>query len=342
MKPLRKKVPTIKDVARVAEVSISTVSRVINNSSKISISTSKRVKKVIEELNYAPDNIARSLSRKKTNTIGVIMEDIQSLFFADIAKGVDEVLKKKNYSMFLTNTNFEEEAELKLTSLLIANKVDGIIIAPINDRSKSIEVLKKREVPFFLVNCRSYTQNLNWVSTDNIKGGYLATKYLLGLGHKRLMHIKGAGDQPSKDKFKGFKKAILEQKLKISDQVIIDEKAKTIQDGREIMENFIKQRGIKEIPSAIFAVNDNVALGVFQVFLSRGIKVPEDVSIVGYDDIDIAGYLSLTTIRQENYKMGLIAGSELISALESGENYITKQLLIEPKLIIRKSCQSVN
>ncbi|MBN2073669.1 MAG: LacI family DNA-binding transcriptional regulator [Actinobacteria bacterium] len=334
-----KAIPTIKDVARMAGVSISTVSRVMNKSPKISPGTSNKVMDIIRQLNYEPNNIARSLSRKKTNTIGVILEDIGNPFFAEIAKGVEETLKKNKYSMFLTNTNFEEELELKLTNLLLSNKVDGIIISPINDRSKSLEILKKRGVPFFLVNCRTLAEKFNWVTTDNVRGGYLATKYLIDLGYKRIMHIKGADDQPSKDKFRGFKKAVIEGKLRMSEQVVIDSKAKTSKDGINIMENYIRQKGIEGLPGAIFAVNDDVALGVLQVFSKKGVRVPEEVSLVGYDDIDIASYLFLTTVRQEKYKMGEIAASELISEMESGESYITKQLLMEPKLIVRNSCK---
>jgi LacI family transcriptional regulator len=337
MNKAKKGIVTIKDVAEMAEVSISTVSRVINKTAKISPKTTARVMEVIKELNYEPNNIARSLSKKKTNTIGVILEDIENPFFGKIAKGIEETLKKKNYSMFLTNTNFEEDAELRLTKLLLSNRVDGIIIAPVNEDSKSLEILGKRGIPFFLVNCRAINKKINWVSTDNIKGGYLATKHLLDLGHKRIMHIKGADDQPSKEKYKGFKNAILEKKLKVSDQVVIDSKAKTSKDGKKIIEHYIRQKGIEAIPRAIFTANDDVALGVLQIFSDKGIKVPEDISIVGYDNMNIASIISLTTIQQEKYKMGQVAASELLSEIESGEQYITRQLLIEPRLIIRKS-----
>jgi LacI family transcriptional regulator len=337
----KNKVPTIKDIAKIAGTSASTISRVINKNPRISSKTTEKVLKIIKQLNYQPNNIARSLSRKKTNTIGVILEKIENPFFAEIAMGIEETLKKNKYSMFLTNTNFEEEVELKLTNLLLANKVDGIIIAPISESSKSLEVLKRRGVPFFSVNCRALTEKFNWVTTDNIRGGYIATEYLLDLGHKKIMFLKGADDQPSKDRFEGFKRAIIKRNLRISNQIIINAKVGTSKDARELIENFIKQKGIKAIPSAIFAVNDDVAFGVLQTFSNKGINVPEDVSLIGYDDINIASYLSLTTIRQEKYKMGVIAATELIKEVESEENSVTKQLLIEPKLIVRKSCAPI-
>jgi len=332
------KIPTIRDIAKKSGVSISTISRVINNKSRVSERTRKRVLDVVKEFNYEPNNIARSLAKKKTNTIGVILEDILNPFFSEIAKGITETLKEKNYTMFLTDSNFEEEVELELTKTLLRNKVDGIIIALMNDKAKSLDLLKKRNIPFFSINCRAVRKKFDWVATDNFKGGYIATKYLLDLGHQKIMHIKGSDDQPSHDKYRGFRKAILDSNLKLSDQIIISGKARTSKDGKELIKKYIGKNGLHSLPSAIFAVNDDTALGILEILLKEGLKVPEDISIIGYDDIYIADYIGLTTIRQEKYRMGEIAASELLKKLENNEKDIIKQLSIEPKLIIRRSC----
>ena len=337
------KLPTIKDVAKIANVSISTVSRVINNKSIISENTKQKILKVIKEINYEPNYIARSLSKNKTNAIGVILEDIINPFFSEIAKGIEETLQKNNYIMLLTDSEFDVEKELQITKFLLRNRVDGVIIAPINNQSASLKLLQKMNIPFFAVNCRAIIENFNWISSDNLKGSYIATQYLIKLGHKKIMYIRGADDQPSKDKYLGFKKAVLENKLNLSDQIILNEKAKNEKDGRKIIKKYLEKRNSGELPSAIFATNDDVALGVLEVLSRENIKVPEDISLMGYDDIRISGYhsISLTTVRQEKFKMGQIATQELLSKIEHNEKDIVKKLLIEPKLIIRKSCREL-
>jgi len=330
---------TIRDIAKKAGVSISTVSRVLNKKSRVKEETRKKILYVIEKYNYQPNNIARSLSKKKTNTIGVILEDIINPFFSEIAKGISETLKDRNYTMFLTDSNFEEDSQYKLLKTLISNKVDGLIIALMNDRSQSVDLLQSNNIPFISINCRGISKKFDWVVTDNLKGGYLATKYLLDLGHKRIMHIKGQDDQPSDDKYRGFKKAITERGLKISNQIIIRGKAKTNVDGKTLIRKYIDNNGLMSLPSAIFAVNDDVALGVMEIINKEGLSVPDDLSIIGYDDINIADFIGLTTVLQEKFKMGEIAALELLRKLEKEkEKDIIKQVLIEPKLIIRRSC----
>jgi LacI family transcriptional regulator len=342
-KKIMEKLPTIKDVANIANVSISTVSRVINNKSIISENTRKKILKVIKEINYEPNYIARSLSKNKTNTIGIILEDIINPFFSEIAKGIEKTLQKNSYIMLLTDSEFDAENELQITKTLLRNRVDGIIIAPINNQSESLKLLQKMNIPFFAINCRAMVENFNWISSNNLKGGYIATQYLIKLGHKRIMYIRGADDQPSKDKYLGFKKAVLENKLNFADQIILNEKAKNEKDGRKIMKKFLEKRNPGEIPTAIFATNDDVALGVLEVLAIKNIKVPEDISLIGYDDIKISGYnnISLTTIRQEKFKMGYIAAQELLSKIEFNEKDIVKNFLLEPRLIIRKSCREL-
>ncbi|MCL5771997.1 MAG: LacI family transcriptional regulator [Actinobacteria bacterium] len=333
-----KKLPTIEDVAKKAKVSIATVSRVINKKDKVSKKTTARIESVIEELDYQPSFIARGLSIRKTFTIGVIMEDVVNPFFSQIVKGIGEVLQNNGYFMLLTNSEFNSNNEKKLTQLLIKQNVDGIIIAPINNDSESLRILKENEVLFFAVNCRADINGFDYISTDNLLGGYIGTKYLIEQGYEKIMYIRGTDDQPSLDKLEGFKKAIIESGLKVKDQIIIG-KAKTYDDGKRIIENFIKKNGIKSIPEAIFTANDHSALGVMRVLNDFNLRIPQDISILGYDDIDESGLMniSLSTIRQEKYKMGEIAANELLMKIRNKEENVAKQILIKPVLVIRNS-----
>ncbi|MBN2323967.1 MAG: LacI family DNA-binding transcriptional regulator [Spirochaetes bacterium] len=337
------KPPTIEDVAKSAGVSKSTVSRVLNSSAKISEQTIKRVLEAVQELNYEPNNIARSLSKKKTHTIGVVVEDILNTFFTEVVGGIETTLKKAGYSMFLTNTAYDYEDEIKLTRMLMRNKVDGVLITPVKSDSEALSLLKERKVPFFVINCRCDHQDIDWIVSDNIQGGYIATKYLIELGHRKLMHLRGVNIQSTNDRLEGFRKAVLESGLKLSDMQVIGN-AKFIQDGYDVMKKYIKKQSAGSFPTAIFAVNDVVAIGAIAALNEHGIGVPEDVSIIGYDDISIASLVRvpLTTVLQTKFKMGEIAAAQLIDKIERKEKRITRQFLIRPELVIRKSCKRLS
>jgi LacI family transcriptional regulator len=337
------KSPTIEDVAIKACVSKSTVSRVLNNSAKISEQTVRRVLDAVQQLNYEPNNIARSLSKKKTHTIGVVLEDLLNTFFTEVVGGIETTLKKAGYSMFLTNTAYDYENEVKLTRMLMRNKVDGILITPVRQDSEAIALLKERKVPFFVINCKCDHQDIDWIVSDNIQGGYIATKYLIDLGHRKLMHLRGVNIQSTNDRFEGFRKAVLENGLKLSDMRVIGN-AKFIQDGYDVMKKFIRKQNTGSFPTAVFAVNDVVAIGAIEALNEYGIRVPEDVSVIGYDDISIASLVRvpLTTVLQTKFKMGEIAAAQLIDKIERKEKRITRQFLVRPELVIRKSCQRLS
>jgi len=333
------KLTTINDVAKEAGVSKSTVSRVLNNSSKISENTKKKVIKIAQKLKYEPNHIARSLTKKKTFTIGVVLEDILNPFFSEVAKGIETALKRCGYSMLLTSSDFDYDNEIRLTRMLVRYKVDGVLITPVRSDSEGISLLKEKGIPFIMMNCSSGDKDINWIESNNLEGGYIATRYLLGLGHTRFMCIRHMAVEGSEKRFEGFKKAMKEAGLKLSDQILLGDVRSRL-EGYEIVNKFIKDHGRKHFPSAVVAVNDAVAIGVMESLLEHEVRIPEDISIIGYDDINIAGLVRvpLTTIHQPKFRMGEIAASQLIDKIERNEAGIARQFLIEPKLIVRKSC----
>ena len=333
------KLPTLEDVARRSGVSKSTVSRVLNNSAKISEKTRKQVLRAVGELHYEPNIIARSLSKNKTFTIGVILEDILNPFFSAVAKGIETALRAKGYSMILTSSDFDRENEVKLTRMLIRYKVDGILITPVKHDGDSIVLLKERGTPFFILNSRSEDKEVSWIDSDNFEGALMATRYLLELGHRRFLCIRHMAIDGSRLRFEGFKKAIEEAGLKMSDQVILGD-ARSRRDGYELASRLLDTRDRGNIPTAVIAVNDTVAIGVIEAVLKKGMRIPEDVSIIGYDDINIAGLVRvpLTTIHQPKYRMGEMAASQLVDKIERAERGVARQFLIQPKLIERDSC----
>ncbi len=328
-------------VAKVVGVSKATVSRVLNESDRISEKTRSRVLAVIQELNYEPNYIARSLSKQKTHSIGVILEDIMNPFFTEVAKGIETTLKTRGYTMILTTSGFIYEEEIELTRTLLRYKVDGVLITPIQSDSLSINILKSRHIPFFIMNEKSDDETLNWIDSDHRSGAYMATQYLLKLGHTRFMNLCASSLRGTRDRLDGFKQALLERGLSLSDQVLLGEAANR-KDGYRLVETFLQREGPKALPSAIVAVNDAVAIGAMECLLDRGLRIPEDVSIIGYDDIYLASLtrVPLTTIHQSKFRMGEIAAKGLLNILEKkGEGSEGHQFLIHPRLVVRESCQ---
>lgn len=335
-----KRHPTLEDVARSAGVSKSTVSRVLNNTARISDQTRRRVLYAARTLRYEPNIIARSLSKNKTNTIGVILEDILNPFYSAVAKGIETALRASGYSMILTSSDFDYDNEVRLTRMLVRYKVDGILITPMRHDGDSIALLKERGVPFFILNGRSEDREVSWIDSDHFEGALLAARYLLDLGHRRFMCLRHMAIEGSRLRFEGFRQAIEKSGLALSDQIILGD-ARSRLDGYELAGRFIDTHGVRELPSAVIAVNDTVAIGVIEALLERKVRIPEDVSIIGYDDINIAGLIRvpLTTIHQPNFRMGEIGASQLIDKIERAERGVARQFLIQPKLVVRDSCR---
>jgi LacI family transcriptional regulator len=208
--------------------------------------------------------------------------------------------------------------------------------------------LLERNLPFFVMNEKSAGSDINWIDSDNLAGGYLAAEHLLKLGHRRFLILRNMGLHGTRDRFEGIRRALNDRKIPLADQVILDG-ATTRQDGRLLVDRFMTENGRRTMPSAVVAANDLVAIGVLESLLACGIRVPEEVSIVGYDDIYIAGLLRvpLTTVHQAKYRMGQIAATGLLHMLDGSQKPIGqqkpsgKQFLITPRLIIRESCKEL-
>jgi LacI family transcriptional regulator len=335
------RLPTLEDVALRAGVSKSTVSRVLNNSAKISEETRARVLDAARELNYEPNIIARSLSKNKTFTIGVILEDILNPFFSAVAKGIETALRISGYSMILTSSDFDHENELKLVRMLIQYKVDGILLTPVDHDGETVTLLKERGLPFFIMNSRSKDKEVSWIDSDNFQGGLMATRHLIGLGHRGFLCLRHMAIDGSRLRFEGFKAAVLEAGLKMQEQVVLGD-AHSRRDGYDLICRFIDENGTGSMPSAVIAVNDTVAIGAIEALLERGLSIPERVSVIGYDDINISALIRvpLTTIHQPKFRMGEIAASQLVDKIERGERGVARQFLIQPRLVERDSCQT--
>lgn len=335
---------TIKEIAHEANVSIATVSMILNNKEcRISDSTRKRVVEIASNLNYIPNTMARSLVTKRTKTIGLIMPDITNPFFPEIARGAEDKASQENYSIIYCNTDDDIGREEKYIETLTEKMVDGIILAHSSDREGGNTKLKKCRVPIVLIDRDYDIPNIaGKVMVNNKDASKKAVEYLYNKGYKKIVYIAGSmNTQTAKDRLEGYKSTVTEKGLHLNENNIKVGEYKSRWGEKAVWE--LIEDGIEF--DAIYCGNDLIAIGAIKTLKKNGIKIPEDVGVIGFDDIYMSSMLEpeLTTVKQPNYEMGYKATELLIKSIELKkktdtltENVIDT-VLLETELIIRKS-----
>lgn len=335
--------PTIKDIAKITGYSITTVSHVLNGKGdRFSDECISRIKSVVNDLDYKPNQLAVGLLKKSTRTIGFIVSDIRNNFFSQMAKAIEECCNQSSWNMILCNTNDSSSQEINCIHLLAEKCVDGIIIS-INRNSnkakiqKSIDLIKKYNIPYVMIDRTLENAELNSVATNHIYGGYLAGKHLIDLGHRDIACITGPSHlDDSSRRLIGFKKALLEGNIPFnSDLVYVGDY--TYYSGQDAIEKL----GDKKF-TAIFAFNDFMAFGAYKSLREKGLNIPNEVSIIGYDDIFFSEILDvkLSSIRQPIKELGTLATRQIIEMNET-KRQINKKLFLEPKLVVRDSTRKI-
>ncbi len=329
----------ISDIAQKANVSSMTVSRVLNNSGPVAAETKRLVNKIIKELNYQPNLIARSLSQKKTMTIGVVIPKKTKMFLdsysAEILSGIIDKAQDNKYKIMLfpRDNTFNEKGGYM--ALAHSNIVDGIVLLTNRTDDPYLPELMESKFPFAVVNYNDHSKKLNFVDCNNIKGAVEAVSFLYQKGHRKIAHI--AGDQKETngiDRLKGYKKALKKLKLPIRNEYIVYGEFE-----KDIAYNEVdKLLKLKNRPTAIFCADDSMAIGIMEKLREKKIKIPKDIAVIGFDDIEIAPYQkpALTTIKQPIYEIGTIAVDILLELiLNNAEQPIRK--ILDTELVIRKS-----
>ncbi len=334
---MRKKV-TIRDVATAAGVSYQTVSRVINRRPDVAEATRRRVWQVIEELGYQPSAIARSLVSKRTHTLGLITADFSDYFFTQVIVGAEAEARKQGYFFMLCSTERNPDDEPEYFRLLTERQVDGILFArpSTEEDSRHILSLIRQEVPLVTTAYWLPGERLTVVDVDNVDGGLQATECLIQLGHRQIGMITGpAGWKSVNDRTEGYRLA-LERAGIPYDDTFIEGGDWSYAGGYEAM-----QRLLSKAPqiTALFAQNDRMAIGAMRALREAGRKIPDDVAVVGYDDIPAAAYCQppLTTIRQPMQQVGEIA-TRLLIELVNDSDVERKEVLLKTELIRRETC----
>lgn len=326
--------PTILDIARRANVSITTVSRVINNSPhKVNQNTRERVLKIIKELDYRPNAIAKSLINKKTMSIGVIIPDISNPYYAEIVRGIQDLADQRGYTVLLQNTDRRKDRIIKYIYLLREKSADGVIFSGgIIHEPDVLKVLKPIQDRVVVIG--RHPVNFPSIRVDNINGAIEATQHLINLGHRNILFIGGPDKSTTaKDRLKGYLNVL----KKLGDQdgkELIKKGDFTIMSGYTITKEFLLQ---KNRPTAIFAANDQMAFGAIKAIKEEGLKIPEDIAVVGFDNLPLSSYIDppLTTVEIPMYDLGYTAMEILINLL-SGKK-VERIKLFKTKLIIRES-----
>jgi len=332
---------TIKDIARMADVSHTTVSRALNNKSRIKNETKERILSIARELNYLPNFIARSLVMKQTKTLGLVITTIANPFYTELSQGIETTAISLGYNIILCSTNYDLSIEKKYIDMLRSKGVDGIIFTSAHMGDPNIIGLAEEGFPMVLVNRRTYhpmvRDKIDYIGVDNISGGFLAVEHLIKLGHDRIGVIGGSSESSvGFERLEGGKKALAVYGREVVGDYFLEGdflKGSGYRGGKE----FLK---MNRPPTAIFATNDYMALGTYQAIVEEGMKIPEDMALIGFNDIEFTSMkgIELTTIGQKKYEMGALAVKTLVERIEGKKVGPSKEIVLEPELIIRKTC----
>lgn len=337
---MAKKRVTLKTIAKFAGVSTATVSRVLNNSRKVNPEIARKVIEIANNLNYRPNEVARGLVKGKIKTFGVVVPDIDNPFFSKICKAIQNTVRKEGYSVFLYNTDGKAEREKEIIENLIQQLIEGVFMIAPRMNSKEILDLSK-EYGFYPVIVDSRVENvmLSAVWVDNVTAFIQATEFLIEIGHRKIGFVAGPLNVAnSRDRLKGYLLA-LENNVIEKDDSLIYEGDFMISSGYKAAEYFL---GLSNPPTAILCSNDLMAIGVLRCLHDRDIRVPEQISVVGCDDIDVTAslYPPLTTVKQPIYEMGEIAAKMMLKYIKTGK--LPPNSILHADLVIRNSTAPLN
>ena len=327
--------PTVHDVAKRAGVAPITVSRVINNSGYISESTRNRVEAVIKEIGYVPNTLARGLRSKRTNTMALIVTDITNPYFTLMARGVEDVAGDSNYTVIYCNTDESETKEEKYANILAQRQVDGVLLVPAGGNDRTIKFFGSNGISVVVLDRRIPGVETDFVCSDSVDGAKLLVKLLIRLGHKRIAIITGTKSvSTSVDRVTGYKQALKEAGLSDNELVYYGEFNQ--QSGYDLTKQAMMQ---SPKPTAIFGANNFILIGIIKALHDLKFNVPEDVSVVGFDDLPESMLVTpfLTVATQPAYEMGRLATELLLNRISGGLSDECQELILPTEIIERKS-----
>lgn len=333
-----KKPSNLIDVARRAKVNISTVSRTIHQTGKIGPETQARVRKAMRDLGYKPNRVARRLRAKDTSThlIGLIIPNIQNPFFADLARGVEDIAYQNDYAVLLCNYDEDEGKEKFYLEVMQAESVDGIILPPIHEIDPAVLQVVRSGIPVVCVDRSLSSDAIDKVEVDNHMGAFNAVSHIIEHGHKRIGLIGGPADSSTgRERLRGYKASLAAAGIPVRQELVRHGDFK--QESGQILARELLS--LPDPPTALFVCNGLMTIGALEAIAGLGLRIPRQIAIVGYDELPLAAVFNppLTMVRQPAYEVGRSAAELLLKRIEDEKRPPTSLKLL-PELIIRKSC----
>ncbi|MPZ82715.1 MAG: substrate-binding domain-containing protein [Actinophytocola sp.] len=329
----------MKDVAALAGVSVGTVSNVLNRPHLVSEATRCRVQSAIDELGFVRNETARQLRAGRSRTIAYVVMDAANPFFNDVARGVEDAARAEGIAVYLCNSNQDAAREREYLERLREQRVQGVLITPIDPRGERLAEMPGRGTPVVLVDCQAPDPTWCSVAVDDVLGGELAVTHLLEAGHERIAFVGGPRSVPQvRDRYRGAQRALAVAGRPSSALVLLETLALQVAEGRRAGERLAGLPSAAR-PTAAFCANDLLALGLLQAMTRLGMSVPADLAVVGYDDIEFAeaAAVPLTSVRQPRELLGRTAARLLFDEASGGTGHVHEQVRFRPELVVRAS-----
>jgi LacI family transcriptional regulator len=332
---------TIYDIAKELNITAATVSRALNDNPKISKSTRELVLKTATEMNYEQNRLAKALKSGKSYNVGVIVPRIDSNFFSSVIRGIEEELYPEGYHVIICQTHDQKDLEIKNINSLLNAQVDGVLMSISNgklEENDSFNSLLRKNVPLIFFDRKKEMNNVSSVTIDDYKGAYAATKHLIEQGCKRIAHLSNNRKlEIFKNRYLGYKQAIIDSGLEFDESLTIESFSK-VSAGRETAKKFLE---MDNPPDAIFSSSDFTALGAIQEIKAQGLRIPEDICVVGFSNEPFTRFmeLSITSVDQSPMEMGKIAAHVFLEEVNNKNKKVKseKHVVLTPELVVRKS-----
>lgn len=327
---------TIKEVARLAGVSVATVSRALNETGPVRDDTRERILAIANRLRYVPHGAARSLITNRTSTIGVLLPDLYGEFFSEVIRGIDQTAKRSGYHL-LVSSSHSNRSELEAAFRAMRGRVDGLVVMTPDIDAETLEANLPSTLPVVLLNCRVDGQNYDSISVDNDGGAYAVVRHLIDLGHRRIALISGGSrNQDASARLGGYREAMQVLGGAWAPELEV-EGAFTERTGYAAIERLL---ALDARPTAVFASNDSMAIGALSALGEAGVRVPADIAVVGFDDIPIARFVtpSLTSVHVPIADLGARGMARLLEALAQGDSRQRRHETLPARLVVRASC----
>jgi LacI family transcriptional regulator len=332
---------SIREVAKRAGVSLGTVSNVLNRPEIVAVETRERVKSVIEEIGFVRNGSARQLRAGTSRHIGLVVLDVANPFFTEVARGVEDLANQAGYAVILCNSDDSVDKENHYLQVLEEQRAQGVLITPVQSDASYLHRLRRRGISVVLLDRPSRIKDLCSVAVDDVRGGEMAAAHLLEQGHKRIAFVHGPlSIRQCADRKRGVLRTMKYAGFDLEHAIVdITTAAQSAREGELIVEQLLSAR-IK--PTAVFCANDLLALGLMRGLIKRGVSIPADMAMVGYDDVEFASVLStpLTSIRQPKYELGRAAAELLLDEANNPTSHQHKHIVYQPELIVRESSRS--